>query len=286
MKKLTALLLCFLLLCTCFVTASAAQMGDAPVSAVISATVPDTHQISVSTEHAKVFYEGVSGEVFTVGRLSTPRLLIRAESGWGIKSVKMNGLDVTKDLHGGYLTLEPVYEDKSITVTTEAESASSRRTYTVKGTVTLNGQPLANVDLELRSTVKRDTTDKNGKFSFNRVEPGEHSLTALRGGKVIGYLSFELKESSRADVTLLDDGRYILSVDEDGAGVQVNLVLNEEDGTLIPTGIKNIPKPTWDIPKTGDSAHVYFWLLIMIISVGCIAVLASYRRKKMRNTQT
>jgi len=285
MKKIAALLLCFLLLCTCCVTASAAQMGDAPVSAVISVTVPDTHKITVSAEHAKVFYEGVSGEVFTVGRLSTPRLLIRAESGWVIKSVVMNGLDVTKELHGGYLTLEPVYEDKWITVTTEVDPTAPRSTYTVKGTVTLNGQPLANVDLELRSTVKKDTTDKNGKFTFYRVEPGEHSLTALRGGKVIGYLSFELKESSRADVTLLDDGRYILSVDKNGAGVELHLVLNEENGTLVPTGIKTIPKPTWDIPKTGDSAHVYFWLLLMIISVGCIAVLAIYRRKTMRNTE-
>ena len=170
MKKITALLLCFLLLCTCCVTASAAQMGDAPVSAVISATVPDTHTITVSAEHAKVFYEGVTGEVFTVGRLSTPRLLFRAESGWEIESVVINGIDVSKDIYGGYLDLEPVYEDKTITVTTDVEPAASRNTYTVKGKVTLNGQPLTNVDLELRSTLKKDTTDKNGRFSFTEGE--------------------------------------------------------------------------------------------------------------------
>lgn len=280
MKRITALLLCFLLLCTCFVTASAAQMGDAPVSAVISVTVPDTHKITVSAEHARVFYEGVSGEVFTVGRLSTPRLLIRAESGWVIKSVVMNGLDVTKDLHGGYLTLEPVYEDKWITVNTEEELAVSRNTYTVKGKVTLNGQPLSNVELELRSTLKRDTTDKNGRFSFKRVELGEHSLTALKDGKVIGYLSFYLQEDSRSDVTLLDNGAYILSVDRNGVGIELNLELNAENGTLVPTGISTIAGVTSCIPKTGDSSHIMRWLILLIISTAGMIALAIYRRRK------
>ena len=66
----------------------------------------------------------------------------------------LNGVDVTADLHSGYLDLAPIYEDKAITITTEDEPAAPEDTYTVSGKVTLNGQPLANVDLELRSTLK------------------------------------------------------------------------------------------------------------------------------------
>ena len=278
MKKLTALLLCFLLLCTCSVTAFAAEPEAEKTNTVISVTVPDSHKITVTAENAKVFYEGVSGEEFIVERLSEPRLLIRAESGKVIKSVMLNDVDVTAELHGGYLDLAPVYEDKVITVTTEDEPAAPKDTYTVKGKVTLNGQPLAEAQLELRSTLKTTKTDKKGNFVFTDVEPGEHSLTALDDGKVIGYLSFELKKDNKADAALLEDGTYTVSVAENGAGVELHLVLNEEKGTLAPTEAATVQKPS--TPQTGDNTNLSWWWLLLILSATCIVVLETYRRKK------
>lgn len=280
MKKITALLLCFLLLCTSGVTAFAAQPEDEISTTVISVTVPDSHKITVSAENAKVFYEGVSGDSFTVERLSTPRLLIRAESGKVTKTVMLNDVDVTAELHGGYLDLAPVYEDKVITVTTEDEPAAPKDTYTVKGKVTLNGQPLSEVDLELRSTLKTTKTDKNGNFVFTEIEPGKHSLTALSDGKVIGYLSFELKKDNKADVALLEDGTYTVSVDQNGAGVELHLVLNEEKGTLAPTEIGTIEKAEPNSPQTGDNTNLSWWWILLILSATCIVVLETYRRKK------
>ena len=277
MKKITALLLCFLMLCMCSVSALATQPEVEATTTVISLTVPDSHKITVQADHAKVFYEGVSGEEFTVGRLSQPRLLIRAESGKVIKTVTLNGVDVTDSLHGGYLELDPIYEDKTITVTTEAEPDAPKDTYTVKGKVTLNGQPLADVDLELRSTLKTTTTDKNGSFVFTDVEPGKHSLTALKGGKVIGYLSFTLQADDKTNVTLLKDGSYSVSVDKEGAGVELHLVLNADSGTLTPTEAVTVAKPV--TPQTGDPSLFHWWLLLLI-SAACIVVLEIYRRKK------
>ena len=280
MKKLTALLLCFLLLCTCSVTAFAAEPEAEETNTVISVTVPDSHKITVTAENAKVFYEGVSGEEFIVERLSEPRLLIRAESGKVIKSVTLNGADVTAELHGGYLDLAPVYEDKEITVTTEDEPVAPKDAYTVKGKVTLNGQPLSEVDLELRSTLKTTKTDKNGNFVFTDVEPGQHSLTALTDEKVIGYLSFELQKDNKADVALLEDGTYTVSIDQNGAGVELHLVLNEEAGTLAPIDAKTMSKVETDTPKTGDDTNLTWWWLLLIFSATCIVVLETYRRKK------
>ena len=280
MKRITALLLCFLLLCMCSVTAFAAEAEAEETNTVISVTVPDSHKITVTADSARVFYEGVSGEEFTVERLSTPRLLIRAESGKVIKSVMLNDVDVTAELHGGYLDLTPVYEDKVITVTTEDEPVAPKDTYTVKGKVTLNGQPLAEVDLELRSTLKTTKTDSSGKFVFTDVEPGQHSLTALKDGKVIGYLSFELKKDSKSDVVLLDNGTYIVSVDQNGAGVELHLVLNEEKGILAPTDVKTVQKGSPDTPQTGDNTNLSWWWLLLILSATCIVVLETYRRKK------
>ena len=280
MKKITALLLCFLTLCMCSVTAFAAETEDEISSTVISVTVPDSHKITVTAESAKVFYEGVSGDSFTVERLSTPRLLIRAESGKVIKTVMLNGEDVTDLLHGGYLDLAPVYEDKVITVTTEDEPAAPKDTYTVKGKVTLNGQPLSEVDLELRSTLKTTKTDKNGNFVFTDVELGKHSLTVLKEEKVIGYLSFTLREDNKTDVALLDDGTYTVLIDKDGAGVELNLVLNEEKGILTPTDAKTVQKGSPDAPQTGDNTNLFWWWLLLILSATCIVVLETLSRKK------
>ena len=282
MKRLTALLLCFLLLCTCSVTAFAAEPEAEKTNTVISITVPDSHKITVTAENAKVFYEGVSGEEFIVERLSEPRLLIRAESGKVIKSVMINGEDVTEELHGGYLDLDAVYEDKEITVITEDEPIAPKDTYTVKGKVTLNGQPLSEVDLELRSTLKTTKTDKEGNFVFTDVEPGEHSLTALDDGKVIGYLSFELEKDNKADVALLEDGTYTVSVAENGAGVELHLVLNEEAGTLAPTEAVTIQKPS--TPQTGDNTNLSWWWLLAVLSATCIVVLETLSRKKQLNS--
>ena len=278
MKRLTALLLCFLLLCTCSVTAFAAEPEAEETNTVISVTVPDSHKITVTADSARVFYEGVSGEEFIVERLSEPRLLIRAESGRVIKSVMINGEDVTEELHGGYLDLDAVYGDKEITVTAEDEPVAPKETYTVKGKVTLNGQPLSEVNLELRSTLKTTKTDKNGNFVFTDVEPGEHSLTALSDSKVIGYLSFELKKDNKADVALLEDGTYTVSIDQNGAGVELHLVLNEEKGMLAPTEAVTVQKPS--TPQTGDNTNLSWWWLLAVLSATCIVVLETYRRKK------
>ena len=280
MKKITALLLCFLLLCMGSVTAFAAEPENEITDTMISVTVPDTHKITVTADSARVFYEGVSGEKFTVGRLSEPRLLIRAESGKVIKSVTLNGEDVTDLLHGGYLDLVPVYEDKVITVTTVEEPAAPKETYTVKGKVTLNGQPLANVDLELRSTLKTAKTDENGCFTFEDVEPGKHSLTALSESRVIGYLSFDLKEDSESNVSLLEDGTYTVSIDQSGAGVELHLVLDEEKSTLAPTEIGTIEKADPNASQTGDNTNLSWWWLLLILSATCIVILETYRRKK------
>ena len=279
MKKITALLLCFLLLCTCSVTAFAAETEDKETTTVISVTVPDSHKITVTADSAKVFYEGISGEEFTVERLSEPRLLIRAESGKVIKSVMLNGEDVTDLLHGGYLDLAPVYEDKVLTVTTEDEPIAPKDTYIVKGKVTLNGQPLADVALELRSTLKTTKTDSSGNFIFTDVEPGSHSLTALVDGQVIGYLSFTLQKDNKTDVVLLEDGTYTVSVAENGAGVELHLTLNEEKGTLTPTDVKTVQKGSPNTPQTGDNANLFWWLLLILCAT-CIVVLETYRRKK------
>ena len=82
---------------------------------------------------------------------------------------------------------------------------------------------------------------------------------------------------------MLEDGTYTVSVDKNGAGVELHLVLNEEKGTLAPTEIGTIEKADPNSPQTGDNTNLSWWWLLLILSATCIVVLETYRRKKKVN---
>ncbi|MGN0523935.1 MAG: carboxypeptidase-like regulatory domain-containing protein [Eubacterium sp.] len=253
MKKIASLLLC---LCLVFSlpTVAFAQTVESSGDAVISASVPDTHKITVSADGADVLFNGATQYSFAVERLSQPTLIIRAESGKSVKQVLLNGVDITSQIKGGYYTLEPVYEDKTLTVITEDEAVVPQsKTYTVKGTVKRNGEPVENVTLELRSTLKTDVTDSKGRFSFADVECGKHSLTAIENGKIVGYIEFELTDGLDANFSLEDSGLYRVTANQDEIGVDLTLNLNDDNTMQIDsvTGVKKSIIPT----NTGSNTN-------------------------------
>lgn len=248
MKKIASLLLC---LCLVFSlpTVAFAQTAESSGDAVISASVPETHKITVCADGADVMFNGEMQDSFTVERLSEPTVIIRAESGKSVKQVLLNGEDITSQIKGGYYTLEPVYENKTLTVITEDEAVVPQsKTYTVKGTVKRNGQPVENITLELRSTLKTDVTDSKGRFSFADVECGKHSLTATENGKIVGYVEFELTEGMEADFSLEGSGIYNVTANQDEIGVDLTLNLNDDDTMQIDsvTGVKKSILPSND----------------------------------------
>lgn len=122
MRKIISLLLCFLLLSLCSKTAFAEDIvneNESNKGVVISLTVPNNHTITVIADGAKVSLDGVTGDEFIVERQSTPKLLIKADSGRVIKSVTLEENDVVNKLQDDYLQLEPVYKDLTLIVTTE-----------------------------------------------------------------------------------------------------------------------------------------------------------------------
>lgn len=117
MKKLTALLLCVLLMFVCSVTVYAETVG-------IDTSVPDTHKITVTVSgNANVTLNGQPGEVFEVERLSEPVLAISAKDGETIVKVTLNGEDITDKLADGKYQLAPVYEDLTLDIVVETEAA-------------------------------------------------------------------------------------------------------------------------------------------------------------------
>ena len=119
MKKIRTILLT---VCICLllpVTALATQSE-------IGATVPDYHSVAIEAEHASALYvQGSKGEsmAYSVLRFSEPEFQIRAEDGWKISRVLLNGTDVTSQMKDGILKLAADREDQVITLeTTESKT--------------------------------------------------------------------------------------------------------------------------------------------------------------------
>lgn len=278
----------------------------------ITASVPGSHTITVDADGAEVFCDGAAGSSFTVERLSEPKLLIRAESGREITEILLNGENITKQIRGGYYTLEPVYEDQTITVMTDEAPAAQGKTYTVQGTVMRNGQPVSGITMELRSTLKTYVTDANGKFSFADVECGKHSLTALENGEIVGYVEFILLEGNQVDLSLTE-GVYTVNTNQNAIGMDLVLTL-ESNNTMRMTeakevssepktepasggngsnpgsggsqtgGGKNGSSANTKKPKTGDTADPMMWFAVLLIS-GVVLLQAVFifdRKKKQQ----
>lgn len=276
MRKLTALLLSLLLLCSMGMTVFAE-------GTIITTTVPGTHTITVIADGADVFCNGQAGTLFTVNRLSQPTLLIRAASGKEITQIRLNDEDITSQVKGGYYTLEPIYEDKILTVVTRDAAPAQGGTYTVQGTVKRNGQQVPGLTVELRSTPKTDVTNKDGKFSFSKVSCGKHSLTVIESGKLVGYVEFALTEGSAANLSF-SSGFYSVTVNKNESGIDLTLLLMDDDTMRITsaTGVKASGNQSDKTnPQTGDNANPLFWLVWMLVVItGLMASLTFGRKRK------
>lgn len=138
MKK-AAIILMWICLCLSIpVAAEAAQTGTSSVTqqSTINTTVPDTHMVTIRSEHAQVSYQHEESDdeetqetvTYAVERFSSPQFQIQPKKGWKITAVLVNGEDVTDQLKDGMLTLPEVYEDQQIVVETEDDKKMIKKT--------------------------------------------------------------------------------------------------------------------------------------------------------------
>lgn len=273
MRKLTVLLLSLLLLlCSIPLTAFAQN-------SVITTTVPDSHTITVAAGGADVFCDRQPGNLFVVDRLSQPTLLIRAVSGKAITRISLNGEDITDQVKGGFYTLEPIYENKTLTVVTRDAPNPQGKTYTVQGTVLRDGKPVAGATVELRSTLKTTVTDKLGRFSFHNVGCEKHSMTTIENGQIVGYTEFTLTEGSAVNLSA-SEGVYTVTANQNDIGINLSLNLTDNGSIQIATATGISDNGT--NPKTGDSFQLLFWQVWMLVVVaGLLRTLAFHRKRHL-----
>ena len=116
MKKVASVFLALLL---CF----GIQLGAFADSATLKTVVPDTHEITVAyNDGGYVLRDGSvvqNGAAFSVARFDTLRLDVIAKMDSHLKSVRINGQDVTDQLAYGQLTIDSVNTDMHIVFTFE-----------------------------------------------------------------------------------------------------------------------------------------------------------------------
>ncbi len=137
MKKAAIILMGICLCLSIPVAAEAAQTGTSSVTqqSTINTTVPDTHMVTIRSEHAQVSYQHEEGDdeetqetvTYAVERFSSPQFQIQPKKGWKITAVLVNGEDVTDQLKDGMLTLPEVYEDQLLVVETEDDKKDEKK---------------------------------------------------------------------------------------------------------------------------------------------------------------
>ena len=273
MKRLTALLLCILLLSVCSAVAYADNVG-------IGTDVPAAHTVTVNvTGNATVTLDGKTGSTFTVGRLSEPTLLFTPAEGEEIAKIALNGEELTDRFVNGRYKLPPVYEDLTLEVETKAaESPAAGVRYSITDVAGVDdstgiagsGEKVwtkgSSEDVVI--TVK-DVEGEDDSFEhFVGVVLDGVTLTrdvdyTVRKGSTIVTFSAEIMQK-------LSVGEHNVTVKFDNGEVSTALTVIEatgEDSTS---------------PKTGDNIILILWVALVSLSVCCIEFTALYGRKKKK----
>ncbi len=124
MKKIVIL---FISICSILIFGTSFVYAEDTGSTAVTTEVPAYHTITVTEESSvKVIYNGKQVEnSFLAERLSQPVIQIQTDNGYKIKSVLLNGEDITSKIHDGYYTFDPVYEDQSLNIIVESFEQSS-----------------------------------------------------------------------------------------------------------------------------------------------------------------
>lgn len=172
----------------------------------------------------------------------------------------------------------------------ENEEYQSHQSVTFVGRVVdKNGNPMADVIVEIHSTVQTARTDSNGYFRFNDVEMGEHSITVKdTNGKVIATKNFTIVAGSPlslvGDTITAENGAVFTMTIQAEQDMLTFLSLQEGDHTTPGTG--NNPTPGIDIgstsPQTGDNTNLLLWYILLVLSLSGLIVTTLYNRKKSR----
>ena len=203
MKKVAGVFLALLL---CF----GMQLGAFADSATLKTVVPDTHEITVAyNDGGYVLRDGSvvqNGAAFSVARFDSLRLDVIAKMDSHLKSVRINGQDVTDQLAYGQLTIASVNTDMHIVFTFEKCADAENPTDPDEPTT----------DPDEPTTEPGETTEPGGEPT---TEPGggdHHGDPCIRMA-MSGHVYHGEDDPMPGAKLVFDLGEFEATADEDGA---------------------------------------------------------------------
>lgn len=273
MKKAISAVLAVIM---CFCLSLGAFAADTQLTTV----VPSTHRITITyNDGGYVLYKDAtieSGTEITVDRFDDAVIEVICKNDTHLKSVTINGEDVSDELRYGRLSLDDIHTDIDIVFTFERcedvppldptdpdynpehpDNGDKCHHVALDGGVYIGEDPFSGAKMEFDFGEIKTSADKNGKYEVKDIKEGLHTVTISdKDGKPVGKADFAIVFSETAkEITVekLPDGTQIVTVPHGSESAGLDFIINlDSDGnpdgtiTIVPT------KPIEDKPGKPD----------------------------------
>ncbi len=275
MKKVASVFLALLL---CF----GIQLGAFADTATLKTVVPDTHEITVAyNDGGYVLRDGSvvqNGAAFSVARFDTLRFDVIAKMDSHLKSVRINGQDVTDQLAYGQLTIASVNTDMHIVFTFEKCEDAENPTdpdepttdpdepTTEPGGGDHHGDPCIRMAMSGHVYHGEDdpmpgaklvfdlgefeaTADEDGAYRVDVIKDGYHTVSIYdKDGNLAGEEGFSVTVSdsvTEMTVVRLANGTQLVTVPAGTKQIYLNFVV-QDDGSIL---LQPDEAPTAPVPE-------------------------------------
>ena len=275
MKKVCSVFLALLL---CF----GIQLGAFADTATLKTVVPDTHEITVAyNDGGYVLRDGSvvqNGAAFSVARFDSLRLDVIAKMDSHLKSVRINGQDVTDQLAYGQLTIASVNTDMHIVFTFEKCADAENPTdpdepttdpdepTTEPGGGDHHGDPCIRMAMSGHVYHGEDdpmpgaklvfdlgefeaTADEDGAYRVDVIKDGYHTVSIYdKDGNLAGEEGFSVTVSdsvTEMTVVRLANGTQLVTVPAGTKQIYLNFVV-QDDGSIL---LQPDEAPTAPVPE-------------------------------------
>lgn len=287
-----SILLCFML---CF--------GAFAESAELRTVVPSSHEITVVyNEGGRIIYDGdviASGSKITVDRFDDVILAVMLNTDSHLKTVTVNGEDVTADVLYGRLTLAGVHTDMKVEFTFEKchddlpngepDPDETCTHISMSGGVYKGKKKMPRAKLEFDYGEIVVSADKNGAYKIDDIKDGYHIVRILNeDGTPAGDSDFAINISSEATevkVERLPDGMRLVTVPRGNGNIRLNFVLADDgsgDVDIVPAKTSDKPGSNPIISNTSAMLRenpMVFGILLVFSFLVFVILLVRRRRK-------
>lgn len=275
MKKISSAVLA-LFLCLCL------QFGAFAADTQLTTVVPSTHEITITyNEGGYILYQDTilaSESSITVERFDDVILSVVEKPDSHLKTVTVNGVDVTDDVLHGRLSLLDIHTDMDVVFTFEKcddvppvdpddpkydpenpdKPGDDCDHITMRGGIFKEDDPFPGAKLEIDFGEIESTADDDGNYRVDEIKDGFHTATINNpDGTPAGKTDFVIEISETATevtVEMLPDGTQVITVPEGMTEIHLDFVVHgdggiDTDGDGIPDGWTEIrvgkdPEPT------------------------------------------